>query len=204
MRRYVLSAFSIVLSIFVLTSCSSRSIDDLAGATPALSLEDFFEGETIAYGIFEDRFGTLRRKFKVNITGTVDGNVLTLDEDFLYADGEKAKRVWVITNQGRDAEGRLIYEGEAADVDGKASGRVVGNGLNWRYDIDLKTDDGTLSVHFDDWIYQMDEHVALNRAYVKKFGLEIGSVTLVFLRGEAATMIEKKPRTTSGRCWGTH
>jgi len=189
MRRYVLSAFSIVLSIFVLTSCSSRSIDDLAGATPALSLEDFFEGETIAYGIFEDRFGTLRRKFKVNITGTVEGNVLTLDEDFLYADGEKAKRVWVITNKGRDAEGRLIYEGEAADVDGKASGRVVGNGLNWRYDIDLKTDDGTLSVHFDDWIYQMDEHVALNRAYVKKFGLEIGSVTLIFLRGEAAKMI---------------
>ena len=51
--------------------------------------------------------------------------MLTLDEDFLYADGEQAKRVWTITNEGRDGEGRLIYSGVAADVDGAAEGRVV-------------------------------------------------------------------------------
>ena len=187
--KRLITAAAAVLMLSGLTACSSHNIDDLAGATPELNLERFFEGDTIAYGIFEDRFGTLRRKFKVNIRGSVEGNVLTLDEDFLYADGEKAKRIWTITNEGRDEDGRLIYSGEAADVDGAASGRVVGNGLNWAYDIDLKTDDGTLSVHFDDWIYQMDEHVALNRAYVKKFGLEIGSVTLVFLRGDAAKVI---------------
>ena len=187
--RHIFTAFILMLTASFLNACSSHSIDDLSGAMPALNLEEFFEGETIAYGIFEDRFGTLRRKFKVNIKGTVEGNVLTLDEDFLYADGEQAKRVWTITNEGRDGEGRLIYSGVAADVDGAAEGRVVGNGLNWAYDIDLKTDDGTLSVHFDDWIYQMDEHVALNRAYVKKFGIVIGSVTLVFLRGEAADVI---------------
>ena len=187
--RHIFTALILMLGASILNACSSHSIDDLAGATPALNLEEFFEGETIAYGIFEDRFGTLRRKFKVNIKGTLEGNVLTLDEDFLYADGEQAKRVWTITNEGRDGEGRLIYSGVAADVDGAAEGRVVGNGLNWAYDIDLKTDDGTLSVHFDDWIYQMDEHVALNRAYVKKFGIVIGSVTLVFLRGEAADVI---------------
>ena len=187
--RHILTAFILMLGASLLNACSSHSIDDLSGATPALNLEEFFEGETIAYGIFEDRFGTLRRKFKVNIKGTVEGDVLTLDEDFLYADGEQAKRIWTITNEGRDGEGRLIYSGVAADVDGAAEGRVVGNGLNWAYDIDLKTDDGTLSVHFDDWIYQMDEHVALNRAYVKKFGIVIGSVTLVFLRGEAADVI---------------
>ena len=39
-----------------------------------------------------------------------------------------------------------------------------------------------MKVHFNDWIYQQDENVAINRAYVSKFGINIGSVTLVFFK----------------------
>ena len=39
---------------------------------PKLDLFAFFEGETIAYGIFEDRFGNLKRQFRVNIKGKID------------------------------------------------------------------------------------------------------------------------------------
>ena len=46
-----------------------------------------------------------------------------------------------------------------------------------------------VKVHFDDWIYRQDEDIAINRAYVSKFGVEIGSVTLVFLRGAAAAAV---------------
>ena len=35
---------------------------------------DFFAGESVAYGIFEDGFGNLRRQFQVNMTGTVEGD----------------------------------------------------------------------------------------------------------------------------------
>jgi len=51
------------------------------------------------------------------------------------------------------------------------------------------TDDGAFRVHFDDWIYQQDDQVAINRAYISKYGFEIGSVTLAFLRGEAAQSV---------------
>jgi len=71
----------------ILAACSKRGIETLDNRTPPLRLEEFFQGETIAWGIFEDRFGNLRRQFRVNITGTVDGDTLTLDEDFLYDDG---------------------------------------------------------------------------------------------------------------------
>ena len=64
--------------------------------TPKLNLFSFFEGDTIAYGIFEDRFGNLKRQFRVNIKGSVDKEQLTLDEEFLYDDGEQAKRIWKI------------------------------------------------------------------------------------------------------------
>jgi hypothetical protein len=46
-----------------------------------------------------------------------------------------------------------------------------------------------MNVHFDDWIYRQSEDIAINRAYVSKFGIEIGSVTIVFLRGQAAAAV---------------
>jgi len=151
---------------------------------PKLNLFSFFKGETIAYGIFEDRFGNLKRQFRVKIKGEIQGKTLTLDEDFLYDDGEKAKRIWKIT-EIIDKNNNITFEGEASDVEGKASGSVSGNTLNWSYDIYLNIKGSNIKVHFNDWIYKQSEDLAINRAYVSKFGLNIGSVTLVFLRGDA-------------------
>lgn len=188
MRRISAAIFSFCLLLGI-AGCAPKPVEHLADRNPALNLEDFFEGETVAYGIFEDRFGNLKRQFRVHIKGTVAGDTLTLDEDFLYDDGEKANRVWTITNEGQGEDGLTRYSGQAADINGQANGTVAGNALNWSYDIDLQTDDGSFTVRFDDWIYQQDEHIALNRAYVSKFGINIGSVTLVFLRGKAAEAV---------------
>ena len=65
--------------------------------SPRFVLEQYFTGESEASGIFEDRFGTVRRQFVVSIIGTWDGNLLELDESFLYQDGEKDRRIWKIT-----------------------------------------------------------------------------------------------------------
>jgi hypothetical protein len=182
-------ALAVMLMLLITAGCSDTSLSEMKDNKPMLTLEEFFAGQTVAYGIFEDRFGKLRRQFRVNITGTVEDGKLILDEDFLYDDGERANRIWTITNLGKDDEGRIQYRGEADDIVGVASGAVSGNALNWSYIIDLETSGSTLRVRFNDWIYQQDEHVAINRAYVKKFGLEIGSVTLVFLRGKAAQTV---------------
>jgi hypothetical protein len=152
-------------------------------------LEEFFAGDTIALGVFEDRFGNLQRQFRVNLQGTVTGNQLRLDETFLYEDGEKASRVWVIDNLGRSDDGSFRYQGRADDVEGQAEGRISGNGLNWQYDVTLDMVGSKMNVHFDDWIYRQSEDIAINRAYVSKFGIEIGSVTIVFLRGRAAAAV---------------
>jgi hypothetical protein len=125
----------------------------------------------------------------VNLTGTVEGDTLTLAEDFLYDDGERADRTWVIRKTGTDARGITSYEGTAADVTGTASGQVVGNALNWEYDVVLEMSGSEVKVHFDDWIYRQDEDVAINRAFISKFGIEIGSVTIVFLRGRTAAAV---------------
>ncbi len=172
-----------------ISACARNNITTLADRAPKLDLQTFFAGQTVALGIFEDRFGNLRRQFRVVLEGTVDGDALTLDETFLYDDGEQDFRKWVIRRTGKGKDGEVLYEGSAEDIMGVASGAVSGNALNWEYDVVLSIDGRDVEVHFDDWIYQQHEDVAINRAYVSKFGIEIGSVTIVFLRGDAADAI---------------
>ena len=182
-----LNVFLIFIFIFSLSACSKIDMKQFENNTPKLDLFSFFEGETIAYGIFEDRFGNLKRQFRVNILGKIKDQTLTLDEDFLYDDGEQANRVWTI-NKITD-KNEVIYQGQADDIEGKASGSISGNTLNWSYDIYLNIKGSNIKVHFNDWIYKQSENLAINRAYVSKFGINIGSVTLVFLRGETAAQI---------------
>ena len=91
------------------------------------------------------------------------GDTLTLEEDFLYDDGETQRRVWVIQNLGQSEEGVTLYEGRAADINGVARGEVAGNALHWRYSCAARGDT-SYDITFNDWIYQQDDHVAINRA----------------------------------------
>jgi len=89
-------AIAASMATAALTGCVSPTLADFDNAPRQLVLEEYFEGETVAYGIFEDRFNKLRRSFKVTITGTVEDDVLTLDERFIYDDGERDTRIWTI------------------------------------------------------------------------------------------------------------
>jgi hypothetical protein len=148
---------------------------DFSDSSQSLDLFDYFEGETVAWGLFEDRFGKVRRQFRVDIKGTVDGDTLVLDEAFLYSDGEQQQRTWTILRTSDST-----YSGQAEDVVGEARGETGGNALHWTYTMNLKVGDRHLRVAFDDWMFLQPDGVLLNRARVSKFGLGIGSVTLAF------------------------
>ena len=172
-RRF--SYVFVILSL--LGACGSMDIEDFEGTTPELKLEEYFLGKTKAWGIFEDRFGNLRREFTVDIEGTWDGTTLTLIEDFLYSDGETDQRIWRITKTAENT-----YVGEADDIIGKAQGRSVGKALNWNYDFMLKMKDSELKVRFDDWFYLQSKDVLINKADVTKFGIQLGRATIFFQR----------------------
>ena len=185
---YKLKSLVTFFLLLLIAGCSQTDMKEFQNNTPKLDLFSFFEGDTIAYGIFEDRFGNLKRQFRVNINGKVKNQILTLDEDFLYDDGEQAKRIWKIEKKIDNTQ-NITYEGQADDVEGKAFGSISGNTLNWSYDIYLNIKGSNIKVHFNDWIYKQSEDLAINRAYVSKFGINIGSVTLVFLRGDTSDQI---------------
>lgn len=182
----------------LLAGCGSMQPSDFVTAQPPLVLEDYFAGETYAWGLFRDRFGELRRQFNVRIDGRYADGVLTLDEHFCYADGERDRRVWSIR---RLSDHR--YEGRADDVIGTASGELYGNALRWRYRLDLAVSGRSLRVDFDDWMFLQPGGVLLNQARVSKFGVTLGEVTLAFSRTRptepwdancAATALEENSR----------
>jgi hypothetical protein len=166
----------VLVAAAMATGCASgSSLGQFEAAPRQLVLEEYFAGETTAYGLFEDRFGKVRRQFKVDITGEVEGNRLTLTEKFVYDDGERDTRVWEI-----DILGGGNYRGTAGDVPVPAVGQVSGNAFNWKYKVDLKVGGSVWNVGFNDWMFLMQDDVLLNRAYVTRYGIEIGQVTIAF------------------------
>ena len=151
--------------------------EDYAESTPVFDLFAYFAGQTKAWGMFQDPFGRIKRRFTVDIVGTVEGDQLTLEESFSYHDGESQQRTWVI-----DRLDAHHYQGEAEDVVGRAEGMAYGNALNWRYDLLLNVDKRQWRVSFNDWMFLQDEKVLINRAKLSKYGFPIGEVTLFFLK----------------------
>ncbi len=163
--------------LLALPGCSSMKPEEFDGTSPRFILEEYFSGNVQAWGVFQDRFGRLRRQFTVDIEGSWDGEVLTLVEDFVYDDGEIDRRVWSIRRIDEHT-----YQGTADDVVGTATGISYGNALNWQYDFDLQVGDSTLRVHFDDWMFLQDDEVMINRAEVTKWGFAVGEASIFFRR----------------------
>ncbi len=167
----------VLLCLVVLQGCSGMKAQDFAGTEPRFVLEEYFQGRSKAWGIFQDRGGNLKRQFAVDLEGRWDGEVMTLEEDFRYADGEVERRVWSIRKVGEHA-----YEGRADDVVGVARGEAYGRALNWSYDLMVPVGNDTWKLRFDDWMFLQEDGVLINVAKVSKFGFHVGTVTIFFRR----------------------
>jgi len=166
-----------LLPTVLLGGCAGPTPADYANERPPLDLKQYFNGELTAHGLFTDRSGKVVRRFVVALKCSWQGNEGVLEEDFIYSDGEKQRRVWRLTSLGN---GR--YRGTADDVVGSAEGQAAGNALNWRYTLRLPVDGAVYEVQFDDWMFLMDDQVLLNKAVMSKFGIRLGEVTLAFHR----------------------
>jgi hypothetical protein len=173
---------ALLLSVLaLLAACTGKpSLQDASLSTRELELEEFFDGRLVAYGQFQDIFGTVRRQFVVDITGDWNGERLRLVEDFTYEDGATEQRIWTLVKTGDET-----WEGTAPGVIGVAKGVEQGDRFNWTYTIDLPVPaaDGTAStmrVTFDDWMWLQSEDRLFNRAYMKRYGVDVGDVSISF------------------------
>ncbi len=164
-------------AVLLIAACSGQpSLTDDALTAEEFELQEFFNGKSVAYGQFQDTFGTVRTRFKVDIDGSWDGETLTLVEDFAYDDGSSERRIWTLVQSNDEA-----WVGSAPGVIGNALGQEDGDRFNWSYTIDLPLGAGdTMRVKFDDWMWLLAEDRILNKAYMSKYGVPLGEVTILF------------------------
>lgn len=177
MMKRILLALHLVLCTTLLSSCAITDVNYYKDVKPALDLEKFFLGTTDAWGMFQQRSGAVIKRFHVVIETKKIGDELVLDEHFVYDDGSKQQRVWHLR---KNADG--LWSGKADDVKGEAIGEAAGNAFKWQYSLLLPVDGDTYVMQMDDWMYLIDENTMVNRAKMRKFGFEVGEVTLFFRR----------------------
>lgn len=163
----------VLLGVTAMFGCSKTHLNYYKETTPAFDIQQFFTGKIKAWGIIQDFRGRVTTRFDVEMVGNWDENIGTLEEDFVFYDGKTQRRVWTIT---KNSDG--TYTGEAGDILGKADGMQQGSAMNWVYTMDVPVDDTTYRLKFDDWMWQMNDGVVVNRSYMKKFGITVAELTL--------------------------
>ena len=161
-----------------LSGCSSMQIDDFTAATPEFIPQDYFNGPMTAYGMVKDRSGKITRRFTGRLVGSWDEKGIgTLDERFVYDDGEKQHRVWTL----RPTEGKHFI-GTAGDIVGDAQMVANGNTVMIDYTMRVPYKDGTIDIDVRDWLHLQEDGVILNHSKMKKFGFEVGELIITIIK----------------------
>lgn len=190
-KRGMPTVLALVVTL-ALAGCAGVSVQDYAGKQPALVMEQFFTGPLVAHGVVKDRGGRVTRSFSADLVGSWHAGVGTLEEDFVFDDGEIDRRVWTLTPV---APGR--YVGTAGDVVGEAAVEVAGNAVFLDYVLRIPYGDDTVDVAIDDRMYLVAPGVLINESVLTKFGLRVGELLLVIEKraSEPSSKSEVAPAT---------
>jgi hypothetical protein len=170
-----------IIGIFLLiltTGCANTMKPiDFKDQKPRLVIEEYLSGNVKAWGVLQNRSGKVTRQFKADLDGKWDGSKLILDEVFNWSDGERQTRQWTIRKIDEHN-----YEGTASDVVGTAKGYSYGPAFKFEYVLLVPIKGKNIKITFDDWIFMQDERVAINRATMKKFGIKVAELTVMFVK----------------------
>jgi hypothetical protein len=168
-RYFLIGIFGIALS-----ACSSVSVEDYAANNPQMVVEEFFNGKLLAHGIVKDRDGRVIRYFSATIDASWRDGIGTLDESFVFDDGEQQKRMWTLKPSADNH-----YIATAGDVIGEGKMKIAGNSVFLDYVLRVPYDGDSIDLRIDDRMYLVSERVLLNESIMTKWGFEVGSLMLV-------------------------
>jgi hypothetical protein len=144
---------------------------------PVMTPENFFNGPITAHGVIKNRSGQVTSYFNADIIGSWKDGVGTLEEDFIFSDGEKSRRVWTFR---KNEDG--TYTATAGDVIGEALGEVSGNSMFLKYVLRIPYGDKNIDVTIDDRMYRTTDNILINESKMYKFGFRVGEILLVMVK----------------------
>lgn len=174
---------TLTLVVLLTLSGCSADLSQYRTNNPTLNPAEFFSGPLCAWGTVRDFNGDVSRRFIADIKGEADENSFTLDEVFLFDDGETQTRLWQFTKNGDR------WDGRAGDVVGVAEGEFIGNMMSLKYDLAVEVDGDTIVLSMDDELHLIDENNLLGKTIMTKFGISVGEIDLIMQK-----------QTVSGQC----
>jgi len=167
--------FTIVL---IFTGCSKMQIEDFRNKKPEFIPQEYLNGSLRAYGMVKDRSGKIIKTFKGELNGSWDENgVGTLDERFVYDNGEKQTRIWTLRPTGNKT-----FIGTAGDIVGDAKMIAKGNTVLIDYTMTVPYNDSTIDINVKDWLHLQEDGVILNHSKMKKFGFIVGELVITIIK----------------------
>ena len=153
------------------------NVEKYKNLKPELKLEKFFNSNIQAWGMFEDLFGVIRKRFTCEIKSNynIESKTIEVHENFTYDDNSNEERTWYLKKINSNE-----YEATTNNVVGIAKGKTSGNAFHWKYIFELSLFGRKTKVRFDDRMYLIDHNVIINRARMYKFGIKLGTVNLYF------------------------
>ncbi|CAA6801118.1 MAG: FIG086212: Putative lipoprotein [uncultured Sulfurovum sp.] len=175
----ILKSLIISFTAISFMACSSMNIDDFKESKPAFVPQEYFNGKMTAYGIVKDYNGKIIRSFKGDLLGSWDAKGIgTLDEHFVYNDGEKQHRVWTLTPTSDPKK----FIGTAGDIVGDAPMVVNGNTVMIDYTMRVPYGDDTIDIAVQDWLHLQEDGVIINHSKMKKFGFTVGELVITIVK----------------------
>ena len=168
----------VFLSTILLTGCTAMKIEDFNNTKPEFIPQEYFNGKLRAYGLVKDRSGKITRTFKGTMVGSWDKNGIgTLDEYFVYDDGEEMKRIWTLKPTGDKK-----FIATANDIIGEST--MIANGNTVMIDYVMRTPykDSTIDLSVQDWLHLQDDGVIINHSKLKKFGFVVGEIVITIIK----------------------
>ena len=165
------------LSLLFISACSTVSVENYASNKPVMNVEQYFNGALTAHGILKNRSGEVIRYFNATIDASWKNGTGTLDEKFVFDDGEKQNRIWTLKPDSKGG-----YTGTANDVVGQSELKVSGNSLFLEYVLRVPYDDSTLDLTIDDRMYLVSDTILINESIMTKWGFEVGQLTLIIIK----------------------
>lgn len=168
----------IFLTTILLTGCTAMKIEDFNNTKPEFIPQEYFNGKLRAYGLVKDRSGKITRTFKGTMIGSWDKNGIgTLDEYFVYNDGEEMKRVWTLK-----PDGDKKFIATADDIIGTSPMVVNGNTVMLDYVMRIPYNNSTIDISVKDWLHLQDDGVIINHSKMKKFGFVVGELVITIIK----------------------
>lgn len=168
---------ALLTALFTLSGCAGPTVEQYQGNQPSFAPEQFLQGALTAHGVLKNRSGEVTRYFNATIDASWQDGIGTLEERFVFDDGEVQYRTWTLTPTSG-----TTFNATAGDVVGTGTGATAGNALNLKYVLEIDYNDKKLKLNVDDWMWRVDEHTVINQSTLSKWGFTVGTIQLVISR----------------------